>query len=164
MDGHSTHMSVGLLEWAKSMNIVMHVHTSHILQPLDVACFGPFQGMYNNLCHNTMRLSCDITFVKSVVKCTTKHSVLRIWFLDLNLLEYFLKKSVISSLTTKPSVSPNNDTADDTEPTKEIQSVVQVEETNDITDLPVPEDFFDSKVDKKLNHFEIKLLITCGYS
>jgi len=79
MDGHSTHMSVGLLEWAKSMNIVIFILPAHILQPLGVACFGPFQGMYNNLCHNTMRLSsCDITFVKSVVKCTTKHSVLRI--------------------------------------------------------------------------------------
>jgi hypothetical protein len=46
MDGHSTHISVGLLEWAKSMNIVIFIlpaHTSHLLQPLDVACFGPVQ-------------------------------------------------------------------------------------------------------------------------
>jgi len=73
----------------------------------------------------------------------------------------FPKKSVISSLATKPSVSANNDTADETEPkvVKEIQSVVQVEETNDIIDLSVPEDFFESKVDEKLNHFEIKLLV-----
>ena len=41
-----THISVGLLEWAKSMNIVIFIlpaHTSHLLQPLDVACFGPVQ-------------------------------------------------------------------------------------------------------------------------
>jgi hypothetical protein len=46
LDGHSTHISVGLLEWAKSMNIVIFIlpaHTSHLLQPLDVACFGPVQ-------------------------------------------------------------------------------------------------------------------------
>ena len=44
-------------------------------------------------------------------------------------------RNVISSLTTKPSeifVSANNDTADETE------------SANDITDLSVPEDFFES--------------------
>jgi hypothetical protein len=48
-------------------------------------------------------------------------------------------RNVISSLATKPSeifVSANNDKADETEP------------ANDITDLSVPEDFFESKVDK----------------
>ena len=36
--------------------------TSHLLQPLDVACFGPFERMYNNVYHKTMRLSpCYIT-------------------------------------------------------------------------------------------------------
>ena len=62
-------------------------------------------------------------------------------------------RKVISSLATKPSeifVSANNPTTDETEPVivNEIQSVVHVEETNDPTDLSVPEDFFESKVDK----------------
>ena len=65
MEGHNTHISVSLLEWAKSTNIVIFIlpaHTSHLLQPLDVACFGPFERMYNNVCHKTMRLSpCYIT-------------------------------------------------------------------------------------------------------
>ena len=65
MEGHSTHIAVGLLEWAKSTNIVIFIlpaHTSHLLQPLDVACFGPFERMYNNVYHKTMRLSpCYIT-------------------------------------------------------------------------------------------------------
>jgi hypothetical protein len=67
MEGHSTHISVGLLEWAKSTNIVIFIlpaHTSHLLQPLDVACFGPFERMYNNVCHRTLRLSpCYITSI-----------------------------------------------------------------------------------------------------
>jgi hypothetical protein len=37
-------------DWAKEQKIILFVlpaHTSHILQPLDVACFGPFQKIYN---------------------------------------------------------------------------------------------------------------------
>ena len=33
---------------------VLPAHTSHILQPLDVGCYGPFQRIYNNECHKTM--------------------------------------------------------------------------------------------------------------
>ncbi|XP_045195071.2 uncharacterized protein LOC123550708 [Mercenaria mercenaria] len=58
LDGHRSHVAVDLAEWAKQMNIIIFVlpaHTSHILQPLDVACYGPFQRIYNNLCHKVMR-------------------------------------------------------------------------------------------------------------
>ena len=34
---------------------VLHAHTSHVLQPLDVACFGPFQRMDNGECHKLIR-------------------------------------------------------------------------------------------------------------
>ena len=158
MDGHITYISVGLLEWAKSMNIVIFIlpaHTSHLLQPLDVACFGPFQRMHNNLCHKTMRLSpCDITrYNICEISCKAYYKEL---YAE-NLISGFkstgmfpTNRNVISSLATNPSeifVSANNDTADETEPAivNEIQSVVHVEETND---LSVPEDFFQSKVDK----------------
>ena len=54
MDGHSTHVSVGLIEWAKEHRIILYIlpaHTSHLLQPLDVGCYGPLQRVYNNECH-----------------------------------------------------------------------------------------------------------------
>ena len=54
LDGHKSHVAVDIVEWAKKNNIVIFVlpaHTSHVLQPLDVACFGPFQRMYNGECH-----------------------------------------------------------------------------------------------------------------
>ena len=41
LDGHKSHISVGLSDWAKGNNFVIFVllaHTSHILQPLDVSC------------------------------------------------------------------------------------------------------------------------------
>ena len=59
-------MSIGLVELAKSHNIILFIlpaHTSHILQPMDVGCYGPFQRMYNAECHKFTRQS----------SCTTTH-------------------------------------------------------------------------------------------
>ena len=63
MDGHSTHVSVGLIEWAKEHRIILYIlpaHTSHLLQPLDVGCYGPLQRVYNNECHKQMRLTSSV--------------------------------------------------------------------------------------------------------
>jgi hypothetical protein len=52
-DGHRSHISVDLVEWAKQQNIVLFVlppHTSHILQPMDVECFGPMQLKFDQEC------------------------------------------------------------------------------------------------------------------
>ena len=49
-DGHSTHVNPSKIEWAQSNRIILFVlpaHHSHILQPLDVGCFGPLQRIYN---------------------------------------------------------------------------------------------------------------------
>jgi len=57
-DGHRSHISLNIIEWAKAQNIILFVlppHTSHVLQPLDVGCFGPFQRIYDNLRHKFMR-------------------------------------------------------------------------------------------------------------
>ena len=65
LDGHKSHVSIGLVDWAKSHNIILFIlpaHTSHILQPMDVGCYGPFQRMYNAECHKfTCQSSCTIT-------------------------------------------------------------------------------------------------------
>lgn len=65
LDGHKSHIYVSLLDWAKVHEIVLFVlpaHTSHILQPLDIGCYGPFQKMYHNECHKFMRsASCAVT-------------------------------------------------------------------------------------------------------
>ena len=59
-DGHSTHVNPTIIEWARSNRVILFVlpsHHSHILQPLDVGCFGPLQRIYNvkaqkYLCYN----------------------------------------------------------------------------------------------------------------
>lgn len=58
LDGHTSHISTSLIEWAKSHNIILFVlpaHTSHLLQPLDVGVFGPFKKYYYSECATYMR-------------------------------------------------------------------------------------------------------------
>ena len=57
-DGHKSHVSIKLLDWAKQNNVVLFVlpaHTSHVLQPLDVTCFGPMERSFNRGKHTLMK-------------------------------------------------------------------------------------------------------------
>lgn len=57
LDGHKSHMSFSLLEWAKSKNIVMLFipgDSSHLLQPLDVGCYQHFQLKFLSKCRKTL--------------------------------------------------------------------------------------------------------------
>ena len=59
-DGHRSHISLSLIKWAHENNIFLFVlpsHTSHILQPMDVGCFGPFETLYQQEVHKFMRQS-----------------------------------------------------------------------------------------------------------
>ena len=59
-DGHKSHVSLPLIEWAKVNHIILFVlppHCSHLLQPLDVSCYGPFEVAWNAACHNYLRES-----------------------------------------------------------------------------------------------------------
>lgn len=58
LDGHAAHMSIEVLELAKENNVIMLClpsHTTHYLQPLDRAFFGPFKRMFNEACNNMMK-------------------------------------------------------------------------------------------------------------
>lgn len=65
LNGHKSHISVGLVQWAKERNIILFIlpaHTSHILQPLDVGCYGPMQRKFNAECHKlTQESQCVVT-------------------------------------------------------------------------------------------------------
>ncbi|XP_048238250.1 MFS-type transporter clz9-like [Haliotis rufescens] len=57
-DGHKSHVSLGLIEWARQNHIILFVlppHTSHLLQPLDIGCYGPFQTTWIRACHSFLR-------------------------------------------------------------------------------------------------------------
>lgn len=59
-DGHRSHITIPLIEWARQQHIVLFVfppHCSHILQPLDVSCYGPLQLSWNSACHKHLRES-----------------------------------------------------------------------------------------------------------
>ena len=53
MDGHGTHMSIELIELARSNGVhllCLPSHTTHILQPLDVGIFKSFKSNFSKAC------------------------------------------------------------------------------------------------------------------
>ena len=53
MDGHGTHMSIELIELARSSGVhllCLPSHTTHVLQPLDVGVFKSFKGNFSKAC------------------------------------------------------------------------------------------------------------------
>ena len=49
VDGHNSHYTLELLEYARENNIVIvcyPAHTTHVLQGLDVVCFGAFKTFW----------------------------------------------------------------------------------------------------------------------
>jgi hypothetical protein len=56
-DGHKSHISLFLTEWAKNNNVILFIlppHTSHLLQPLDVGILGHLK-LYNKECQKHLR-------------------------------------------------------------------------------------------------------------
>lgn len=59
-DGHRSHISLDLVDWALERKIILFVlppHTSHILQPMDIGCFGPLQNRYIQECTAFARMN-----------------------------------------------------------------------------------------------------------
>ena len=59
-DGHRSHVSLPLIQWARQNNIVLFVlppHCSHLLQTHDVSCYGPFEVAWNAALHRHLRES-----------------------------------------------------------------------------------------------------------
>ena len=57
-DGHKSHITLTLSDWAKKHNVTLFVlppHSSHLTQHLDVAVFGPFKAIYNSECQAYMK-------------------------------------------------------------------------------------------------------------
>jgi len=58
LDGHGSHATVEFESYCKGNNILtlcMPAHTSHLLQPLDVGCFGPLKKAYGRQIDQLMR-------------------------------------------------------------------------------------------------------------
>ena len=53
LDGHGSHITINIIEFAKSNGIhllCLPSHTSHILQPLDVGVFKSFKNFFSKAC------------------------------------------------------------------------------------------------------------------
>jgi hypothetical protein len=64
LDGHESHHSVEFEEYCKENKIItlcMPAHASHLLQPLDVGCFGPLKKAYGRQIEHLIR--CSITHI-----------------------------------------------------------------------------------------------------
>jgi hypothetical protein len=67
LDGHESHHSTGFELYCKEHKIItlcMPSHSSHLLQPLDVGCFGPLKKAYSRQIENLIRA--HITHVTKV--------------------------------------------------------------------------------------------------
>ena len=60
LDGHSSHHSTQFELYCQENNIItlcMPAHSSHILQPLDISCFGPLKKAYGRQIEDLMKAS-----------------------------------------------------------------------------------------------------------
>ena len=51
VDGHKSHVNLSVSEFCRDHDIILYclpAHSSHALQPLDVACFGPIKRKWND--------------------------------------------------------------------------------------------------------------------
>ena len=58
LDGHHSHVTLEFLDKAEAMGVFIHFfpsHTTHLLQPLDVAVFGPFKVKLGHLIENILQ-------------------------------------------------------------------------------------------------------------
>ncbi|KAJ0130878.1 Uncharacterized protein HZ326_26033, partial [Fusarium oxysporum f. sp. albedinis] len=64
LDGHESHHSTDFeryYEEKKIITLCMPAHSSHLLQPLDVGCFGPLKKAYGQEIEHLIR--CSITHI-----------------------------------------------------------------------------------------------------
>ena len=66
-DGHHSHMSIRLVELARSNNVhlvCLPPHTTHLLQPLDVGVFGPMKAAWRTILKQHQLQGCAATVTK----------------------------------------------------------------------------------------------------
>ncbi|XP_053408884.1 uncharacterized protein LOC128559893 [Mercenaria mercenaria] len=95
-DGHRSHISLTLTEWAKKRNVVLFVlppHTSHLTQPLDVGVFGPLKSYYYSECQQYLQKNPGISITKYEVAHLTSRPYLKA-FCPENIISAFRKSGI----------------------------------------------------------------------
>jgi hypothetical protein len=111
-DGHKSHLSLTLTEWAKENNVVLFVlppHSSHLTQPLDVGVFGPLKKYYSHECHSYMHSNPGVSVTRYEVARLTSRPYAKSFSPD-NIISAFRKsgiypfdKNIITEHQTAPS-------------------------------------------------------------
>ena len=162
LHGHKSHVSVGLVEWASAQGIILYIlpaHTSHLIQPMDVGCYGPLQRIYNSLCHKFMRETsraitrynvCELAckaYTRALSAENLQSAFRRTGIFPLNK-NAIAKESLIPAQVSEPEKSMDsteNDNDNDSDATVEGGVVVETENDKDKTDSCVCESFFQNK-------------------
>ncbi|XP_053374013.1 uncharacterized protein LOC128546748 [Mercenaria mercenaria] len=75
-DGHKSHLSLTLTQWAKDHRVILFVlppHSSHLTQPLDVGVFGPMKKFFYQECKLYMHANPGVSITRyEVAKLTNK--------------------------------------------------------------------------------------------
>jgi hypothetical protein len=67
LDGHESHHSAEFMRYCEEKKIItlcMPAHASHLLQPLDVGCFGPLKKAYGREIERLIK--CSITYITKI--------------------------------------------------------------------------------------------------
>jgi hypothetical protein len=75
IDGHESHHSVAFEDFCKENKIItlcMPPHSSHLLQPLDVACFGPLKKAYGREIEHLIKRS--VTYISKTEFLSAFHT------------------------------------------------------------------------------------------
>ena len=95
-DGHSSHVSIELIEMTRANDVIvlcLPAHTSHILQPLDVGVFKAFKTSFNKACGNYMRQHPNQVITTDVLASVVAQAYLTS-FTPVNILSGFKKTGV----------------------------------------------------------------------
>ena len=78
MDGHSSHYSLQMIEYARSVGVILYClppHMTHVLQPFDVGVFGPAKTHWKSLLQEHKQQ----TKAGRVDKSTFPHLIAKLW-------------------------------------------------------------------------------------
>ena len=122
MNGHESHISLQFQDFCKDNNIItlcMPPHSFHLLQPLDVGCFGPLKKEYGKQVENMIRSSTNhitklefLPVIKAAIDITFTTSNIKRGFRGAGLVP-FDPKAVISKLDIQlktPTPPPSSNT------------------------------------------------------
>ena len=75
IDGHGSHLTLDVIDKAREMNVELFclpLHTTHVIQPLDVACYAPLKSHFSRITDKIQVLRLGVT--TNVTICKTEFS------------------------------------------------------------------------------------------